>query len=161
MEGTASMMKDFGFGAMDIPGLVFLAHGSFCALSGTLGIIYPRIYLLAFSDKADVFAFSLVVRLYSCLIAGQVGLLYVLKTLADKQMRRLACRTYTFIFTTTALSIFLSIPAAGAYRDVSWILWALGASFGSLAVTYGYLGFWFLQENASCSVASTTSDRAE
>lgn len=56
-------------------------------------------------------------------------------------MRRWAARAYTFIFALHGASIFISIPAENALKKVTWVLWALGASFTSLSVAYGFFGF--------------------
>eukprot|EP00747_Dinoflagellata_sp_TGD_P186885 gnl/TRDRNA2_/TRDRNA2_44246_c0_seq1.p2 gnl/TRDRNA2_/TRDRNA2_44246_c0~~gnl/TRDRNA2_/TRDRNA2_44246_c0_seq1.p2 ORF type:complete len:145 (+),score=15.54 gnl/TRDRNA2_/TRDRNA2_44246_c0_seq1:47-481(+) len=121
--------------------LLFISHGCFVVVAGGLGLVYPQVYIHAFSKEADNFAFLLVVRLYSALILGQAVLLYGLKTAAQFHMRRTAARAYTAIFALHALSIFISIPVEKAYEKVTWILWVLGGSFASLSAAYGVFGF--------------------
>eukprot|EP00929_Paragymnodinium_shiwhaense_P047641 TRINITY_DN24157_c0_g1_i2.p1 TRINITY_DN24157_c0_g1~~TRINITY_DN24157_c0_g1_i2.p1 ORF type:complete len:182 (+),score=5.67 TRINITY_DN24157_c0_g1_i2:71-547(+) len=134
---------------IDFPAIVFVGHGAFCLVAGALGIVYPRVYLLAFSKEADVFAFMLTVRLYSCLIAGQVGVLYALTAFADRLVRRVACIAYAFIFASSSLAIFWTISSYDAPHKVTWLLWALGGAFGALAVVYICLGAWLLRESTA------------
>merc|ERR1719454_55517 len=87
-------------------------HGAFVCVSGVLGIIYPRIYILAFSDEADIFAMHLITRMYSSCILGQAGILYAAMKSTEVNVRRLICKAYAVLFTCTSLCIFLSILSA-------------------------------------------------